>query len=312
MAAGIEDAKTFSESYIGPASEGVIYGLSNGWFNTAKGKDLANFEISLVGNASFVNDDSKGFQLNTADYNYLRFQNPAQQTGSVATVFGENDPEVVMIVEFENDLGVSEEAEITLPQGIGSAGVSVLPTAYLQVSLGVLKVTETKGRYFPKTDIDDVNTELYGFGLQYEVTSWIPGGDLFPLHISALFGYTSFKASYDLQDNLNVEGDNQRISTDMNSMLFAALVSTKLKVVNFCGGIGYVSGTSDTDLLGTYRVKSGVLKDSSITNPFGISKKVSGVKATLGTKLSLAFFRINVDYSFQKYNNVSVALNFGI
>lgn len=230
----------------------------------------------------------------------------------MATVFGENDPNIVMIVEFENDSGVLEEAEITLPQGIGSSGVSVLPTAYIQASVGVLKGTEVKVRYLPKIDVEDVSTQLYGFGLQHELTGWIPGGDLFPFHISALFGYTSFKASYDLQDNLNVEGENQKISADMNSMLFAALVSTKLKVINFYGGLGYVSGKSDTDLVGTYRVKSGILRGNSITDSYGVSKKVSGVKATLGTKLSLAFFRINVDYSFQKYNNVSVALNFGI
>lgn len=69
LAAGIEDAKQFSDHYISPASSGIIYNLSNGWYNTAKGKKLGQFEISLVGNASFVSNDSKSFRLHRDDYN---------------------------------------------------------------------------------------------------------------------------------------------------------------------------------------------------------------------------------------------------
>lgn len=308
LAAGVEDAKQFSEGYFSPAAAGVMYGLSNGWYHTAEGKDLGDFEISIIGNASFVNDDYTRFTIDVRDYNFLRFQDASQQTGSVATALGENNPEVTMIIEYQNELGINEQVEITLPQGIGSAGVNVLPTAFLQLSVGVLEGTEVKVRYLPKIDQEGVAVQLFGGAIQHEITSWLPGGDLLPIHIGVLVGYTHLKAGYDLTSNSVVEGENQRIETQTGSLVFSALVSTKLPVINFYGGLGYVSGNSQSDLLGTYRVQAGVLGNQSITDPYSVESKINGLKATLGTRLKLGFFSLNADYSFQEFNTVSVGI----
>ncbi|HET8809320.1 MAG TPA: DUF6588 family protein [Flavobacteriaceae bacterium] len=311
LAAGIEDAKQFSDSYFSPAAEGVMFGLSNGWYSTAEGKNLGDVEISIIGNASFVKDEHKSFTLNVDDYTYLRFQDPSQQFGEVATALGENDPEITMIIEFENELGMTEEIEITLPQGIGSAGVNILPTAYLQVGVGVFKGTEVKLRYLPKIDQDGVNLQLYGGGIQHELTSWIPGAKNLPFAIGVLVGYTHLEASYDLEDNSTVQGDNQRIETKVNSLVATAIVSTKLPIVNFYGGLGYISGNSQSDLLGTYRVQAGILGTQTVVDPYSVENKANGFKATIGARLKLGFFRLHADYSFQKFNNASVGISFG-
>lgn len=312
LAAGLEDAKQFSDAYISPASEGLIFSLSNGWYNSGKGKNIGQFEISIIGNASFVNDDDKNFQLNTADYNFLQFEDPTLQKMNIATVFGENDPDIHMRVNYENPDGSISKTEILLPQGVGSVGVNVIPTGYLQASIGLLKGTEVKLRYLPSIKTEDVSTSFYGGAIQHEVTSWISGADLFPLHISALVGYTAFDGSYDLEDNNIVDGDNQQIETKMDSWLFTAIISTKLPIINFYGGFGYVSGSSETNLTGTFHVKEGVLSQQTVTDPYSISNSSGGIKATLGSKLKLGFFRINADYSFQKFSTVSLGLNFGI
>ena len=60
FAAGINDAEKFSDSYFGPVSEGAIYSLSNGWYNSADSKPLGGFEISIIGNmTSFKNKEGK-------------------------------------------------------------------------------------------------------------------------------------------------------------------------------------------------------------------------------------------------------------
>ncbi len=65
LAAGLEDAEKFTTDYIGPLSEGAVYNMSSGWYNTADSKPLGGFEISLVGNISgFKNkQDKKTFIL---------------------------------------------------------------------------------------------------------------------------------------------------------------------------------------------------------------------------------------------------------
>lgn len=230
----------------------------------------------------------------------------------VATVLGENSPDILMVIDYQNSDGSMSQTEITLPQGIGSTGVSAIPSAYLQASVGLLKGTEVKLRFLPKIKIEGVETNFYGGAIQHEVTSWIPGGKVFPLHISALIGYTEFKGSYALESNTIVEGNNQKVETQIDSWLFTAIVSTKFPIINFYGGLGYVSGSAYTDLKGTYLIKEGVISSQTITDPFRLSNDVSGIKATLGTALTLGFFGIHAGYSFQKFNNVNVGLNFGI
>lgn len=311
LAAGLDDAKQFSESYFSPAAAGVMFGLSNGWYNTAEAKKPGHFEVSIIGNASFIKEEYQSFILNVDDYTYLRFQDPSQQMGEIATSLGENDPEITMIIEFENGLGMTEEMEITLPKGIGSSGVNVLPTAYLQASVGVFKGTEVKLRYLPKIDQEDVELQLFGGALQHELTSWIPGAKALPVSIGVLVGYTHLNARYDLDDSSVVEGDNQHIKTKVNSLVFSAFASTKLPVINFYGGLGYVSGNSQSDLLGTYRVQTGILGSQTLIDPYSVENKVDGMKATLGARLKVGFFRLHADYSFQKFNNASVGISFG-
>ncbi|PZD77594.1 DUF6588 family protein [Mesonia sp. K7] len=309
---GIEDAKTFTEDYLMPATDGVVNALSNGWYNTAEGKSWGKFEISIIGNASFIQDENKSFTLNVDDYENLRFQNPSQTMGTVATVFGENNPDVVMVVEYQDEFGMTQELDITLPQGLGTAGVDIIPSAYLQASVGVLPGTEIKGRFIPKVDVDQGYGQLYGAAIQHEVTNWLPLAENFPIHISALVGYTNLQGGYDLDEASDIEGENQRVETEVDSWLFTAILSTKLPVINFYGGLGYYTGKSTTDLLGTYEIQTGLVSTATVTDPFSVTQEASGMKATIGAKLKLAFFRLHADYSFQQYNNFSVGLNFGI
>lgn len=309
LAAGVEDAEQFAQDYFSPAAKGVIYGISKGWYNTADGKNLGHFEISVIGNASFVDDKYKSFTLNVADYNYIEFQDPSQQTARVATALGENNPEVTVVI----DAGGSKPVEITLPQGIGAAGIDILPTAFLQLSVGIFKGTEIKVRYLPKIKKDDVQVQLYGGAIQHELTSWLPGAKMLPISIGVLVGYTELKAQYDLSNNSSImEGENQKIKNQTSSLVFSAIVSTKLPVINFYGGLGYVKGDSKTDMLGTYRVQAGVLENEELVDPLSVETEISGFKATLGTRLKLGFFSLHADYSFQEFNNVNVTAGIGL
>lgn len=250
--------------------------------------------------------------MKTEDYNYLSFDN-GSTSKEVATVFGKTDSGDFMQVEFENSSGETEEISIKLPEGIGNAGINFIPTAALQANVGVLKGTEVKVRYFPKINLKDFSTTFYGGAIQHEFTQWIPAEKAFPLHISGLIGYTALNAKYDLDSQNNfTSGKNQQIKADTDSWLFSAIVSTNLPVIDFYAGLGYVTGKTKTSLKGTYEIKEGVLKNQSVTDPYSLSIAESGMKGTVGFKLKLGFFKFHTDYSFQKYNNLSVGLNFGI
>lgn len=309
LAAGVNDAKRFSQDYLAPATEGLAYGINNGWFNHAKGQKQFGFEIGLIANTSFINDDKKTFEMRASDYENIRFLDNSTSK-NVATALGHNDPDITVVITYDDPIFGNQETEITLPTGIGSTGVNIIPAAFLQAAFSPFRGTQIKARYFPKIETEDVKTGLYGVGVQQEFTAWLPRDKFFPVAISGLIAYTHLDGSYDFTDSNLVEGSNQQVQTDINTFLFELIGSTNFKVLNAYGAIGYLSGKSQTDLLGTYVVTDGLLYSESIVDPFSIEEKVNGIRTTLGANVKLGFFSLNVDYTFAEFNSASLGLNF--
>ncbi len=309
LTAGIADAKRFSTDYIAPASEGLAYSINNGWFNNAKAPKKYGFEISIVGNASFIKDEKKSFQMNVADYENVRFADNSPSK-SVATALGQNNPDITVFLTYDDPLFGNQEVPLALPTGIGSENINMIPTGFLQASFSPFNGTQLKGRFFPKVDAEDVKVGFYGLGIQQEFTSWLPTDNIFPVAISGLIAYTHLDGQYDFTDGEYVQGEKQRIDTKVNTMLFELLVGTKLKIINFYAGLGYIDGKSTTDLLGTYRVTDGFLFSEEIIDPFSVEQDVSGIRGTVGANLQLGFFSVNADYTLAEFDSASVGLNF--
>jgi len=307
LAAGIDDAERFTNDYLSPVSEASIYSISGSWYNSADAKPLGGFEISIIGNmTTFKNkEDKKAFVLNTAEYDNLQFVD-GSTSKSVSTALGDLEG-IRVFVEDEN--GLLRE-EFDLPPGLASEDINFIPSGYLQASVGIIKGTELKAKFLPRINTEDVSIGLYGFGIQHDFTKHLPADRLWPVAISAVIGYTHLSGTYDFTNTNLVDGSDQRIDSKINSWIFQAAVSTRLPVINFYGGLGYLTGKSETDILGTYIVTGGPFQQV-YNDPFSINKDASGVVANVGAKLKLGFFRLHADYSLGEFNNLSVGLNFG-
>ena len=299
---GVADAERFANAYLSPVSEGAIYSISNGWYNTADAKPLGGFEISIIGNMTgFKNkDDKKAFLLDPADYENLDFvQNPGQAR-MVSTALGDIEGVEVFV---EDQSGVFRE-DFELPSGLAAENLNFIPSGYIQASVGLIKGLEVKARFLPKIKFDDdAKLGLFGAGLQYD--------KVMPVAISAVIGYTNLNGEYDFTDSSTIEGSNQRIDASFKTWNFSAVVSTKnIPVINFYGGLGYITGKSDIDLLGTYQA-NGPFFSETVEDPFTVSKNARGVAATLGTKLKLGFFRLNAEYNIAEFSTFTFGVNFG-
>ena len=305
---GINDAERFANAYLAPVSEAGIYSISNGWYNTADAKPLGGFEISIVGNLTgFKNkDDKKAFVLDPNDYENLDFVNNPGQARPVSTALG--DIQGVMVFVGEGPL----REEFELPSGLASENFNFVPSGYIQGSVGLVKGLEVKARFLPKLKFDDdAKIGLFGAGIQYEFTKLLPADKLLPVAISAVIGYTNLSGEYDFTESSTIDGSDQRIDASFKTWNFSAVVSTrKIPVINFYGGIGYITGKSDIDLLGTYMVTSGPFQTTYV-DPFTVSKDASGVSANLGTKIKLGFFRLNAEYNFSEFSTFTFGINFG-
>lgn len=311
LAAGLEDAEKFTTDYLSPLSESVVYNMGTGWYNTADAKPLGGFEISIVGNISgFKNkQDKKVFILDPNDYQNIDFVENPGVAREVSTALG--DIKGVEVFVESQVAGVTLRETFELPSGLSGEGVDFVPSGYVQASVGLIKGTEIKARFLPKMNFKDASVGLIGFGIQHDFTKLLPADKVLPVAISAVIGYTNISGDYDLTNAKLIEGENQRIDASINTWVFSGVVSTKLPIINFYGGLGYVTGKSVTDILGTYRVTRGPFASETYEDPFSITKKVSGVTGTIGTKLKLGFFRLNAEYNLGEFNTATVGVNFG-
>ncbi|MCP4976134.1 MAG: hypothetical protein GY931_08230 [Maribacter sp.] len=307
LAAGLDDAEKFTNNYLAPASEGFMYSISSGWYNTADAKPLAGFEISIIGNMSnFKNKtDKKEFVFDTADYENLQLASGGT-TQTVSTALGDIEGVGVFI----EGAGGALRTDFELPTGLASEDINFVPSAFVQASVGIIKGTELKARFLPKINTDDFGMSMYGFGIQHEFTKHLPADKVLPIAISGVIGYTHLDASYDFTNSSIIDGQDQKLEVAMNTWVFQAVVSTKLPIINFYGGLGYLSGKSTTDVLGTYIVQSGPFQQTYV-DPFSIDKDASGFTANVGAKLKLGFFRLHADYSLAEFDTFSFGVNFG-
>ena len=305
---GIEDAERFANDYLSPVSEGAIFGISNGWYNSADSKPLAGFEISIVGNITgFKNkEDKKAFLLDPNDYENLDFVENPGQARMVSTGLGDLEGMEVFVEE-----GVFRR-EFVLPSGLAAENLNFIPSGFIQASVGLIKGLEVKARFLPKLKFeDDVKLGLFGAGLQYDFTKLLPADKLLPIAISAVIGFTGLDGEYDFTDSSTISGSDQRMDASFKTWNFSAVLSTRnIPVINFYGGLGYITGKSDIDLLGTYQA-NGPFFSETVVDPFSVSKKANGVTANLGTKLKLGFFRLNAEYNFSEFNTFTFGVNFG-
>lgn len=308
LAAGVDDAARFANDYLAPGTNALMYSMNNGWFNSAEAKLFLGFEISVIANGALVGDGDRSFLMVASDYENITFAD-GSESKSVATVLGENNPDVDVILTYDDPIFGDQTAEVTLPNGINNA--RLVPSAFLQGAVGLVKGTELKVRYVPEVDYDDVTSQLFGVGIQHELTKWLPADKLFPVAISGLVAYTKLNGSYDFTGSSGIEGENQRVENDTKTWNYQLIASTKLPVINFYGALGYVTGTSESDILGTYIITDGLLNSETLTDPFGVESKISGATATLGTRLKLGFFRFNANYTFAEFDSFSLGLNFG-
>ncbi len=302
---GVEIAEEFVSAYTSPAAEGLMYGMTGGWYNSAVVRDKWQVEISIVTNGSFVPSDARTFIIDTGRFEDLTTIQ-GEAVVEIPTILGGDRTPIQFVADVEGELYQFES-----PDGFGLSNTNILPNAFLQVKVGLPKYTEAGIRVFPKINIDEVEIGLYGLSAQHEFSRWIKAMDVSPIALSAMVAFTHLYTDYNFQTGGDVLGENQRVNVRMDSWLFEVIASTKFKKLNVYGGLGYVKGDSDTKLRGTYDIQ-GLSQPLVFTDPIDFQNDVDGLRANLGLNLRLGWFGLNAAYTIQGFNNFSLGMNFNI
>jgi len=310
-----DDAEKLVGAYIEPAMTGLIFGMNNGWYHTAKVHKLFGFDISIGLNASVVPSSSEVFRFAELGLS----ANTTSTSAIGATVAGPNNLEAP--VTFSGTVqGQTVSATFLMPGGVqDDLPLNAVPTPAVQFGMGFPWKLDAMIRFVPEVGSDNVKGNLLGIGLKKEITDWFGPMEKTPLHVSLMAGYTTMSVDYDIQAESSIAGTGQRAEFDLNSYTVEAIASLNFPVINIYGGIGYNGGNSDLRMLGTYQLvyDTGLpAPNDTVTqtevDPVNLSFDASGFKTTLGVRLSLGFFKIFGSYTLQEFNtfNGGIAFSF--
>lgn len=296
------DAAKLTEAYLLPATTGFGLGLNSGWYTSAKTKGTLRFDLRITGTAAFVPQSDKTFDIAKLGLISMSPVNPSNTI--TPTLSGPKNAGVRMIIDHNDQ-------EFDLPDGLGSGiGADYIPSPQVQLTVGLPKNIDISLRYVPTIDLDDFGkVDLFGVGAKVEVLPIILGKKekLLPFDLAVALGYTQLKWSIPLEVGNNPD-PNQRIDIKLNGISADAIISKKLAVFTPFFSLGYNSSESNIKALGTYDFDGEVH-----TNPFDIKRTdVSGMKASLGFQLHLAFFRLYASYTQAKYGYANAGIGFGI
>ena len=316
---GVDDGIKVLEGYITPYANAFGSSLNGGWYNTGKVHKLGGFDITLSVSTTLIPEDAKTFDLSE-----LGLSNLTVTGNSMApTIAGANDPgpELSYVIT-DPTYGDITLASFESPSGINWA---IIPLPMIKAGIGLPLGTELIGRSIPTIKVADGSFGLWGVGLKHSLVQYLPGSDLIPIDISLMGGYT--KVTVGIPVSMEPSGDydlttasfeGQKVNMEVSAYTFNLLISKKLPVVTFFGGLGYSGTSTSVAVDGNFALPS---FDPSIstTGPVYVDANVvtipsidiesfSGVRLNAGMRLTLGVLTIHADYTKANYSVITAGL----
>ena len=291
-----EDLVFLADKYVSPAAEASAYQSSGGWYTSAKKKELWDLEISLQGNLLFIPNKAKNFLLNESDLINLSIQGDPTSASLPTALGGDN------FVVIEGSIG-DDSFEFDSPEGINE---SFVKHAQLQASLGLWKGTSLIGRFSPKIKINKTYYQILGFGVQHNLSQWIPSIKETSFDLSGLLTYSFYSVS-DTFSAVNLPiGTLNSVVVDGESLMFNIIASKQIEKFTFSTAIGLTSSKFDYKVGG-----DGDLVLNTLNQALGtLNESKTNFKGDFGIDYRFYDFSVNTMLTLGNYSNLIFGINY--
>jgi len=308
LEAGPKDASKLMNAYLNPVIEGLSYGFNGGWYTTAKAHKTLGFDIGVALNAVFIPSSKNYFTPADLKLEVTTLSSPA--SGKAPTLVGPEDATTYSVdangdgqadASFEGPKGLDFKEQIKI------SGV-LAPTA--QIGLGIYKNTDLKVRWMPEVDAGSSKVKLFGVGVMHDIKQHMPGIKVLPFDLSVLVAFTSIKGTTSMAGTFDPPSSDTRpqmMDYDMDAWLFQGIISKKLALFTFHGGIGYNTIKTTSHVTGSYVIVPGV-PQGTFKDPVSLVFKNNSMRLSGGIRMNLGPIYLNGEYTLQEYSTVSVGL----
>jgi len=336
LQASSEDANILVSEYLKPFGSGFGASINTGWTNTAKPHKKFGFDITITTGLAVVPGSDKSFDVNQIGLQQLELESGPS---TLQTINGADDVQTSTLAAYETINGQRTKLfEFDMPTG---TGFGYVPAPEIKAGLGLIKDTEIMVRYVPEVSIDEYGTfQQFGFGAKHGINQWLPGGNLLPVDISVMAGYTNLTVTSDfsitaedvITDPNNTENpfagqpstwEGQKVEIDTDAFTINALVGKSLPVISVYGGIGFETSTMSIGTPGTYPTivtnpdfqadpqNEDPLLVDTIEQPIDIELEGgNSFHALAGFRLKLAVFHISASYTVSNYSTLNAGFGF--
>jgi len=318
ISAAPADASKLMTAYMTPVVKSLSYGLTGGWYHTAKAHKTAGVDVGISINAVFIPTSDNYFTPGSLGLKTVTtFNNSTTGTQQAPTIVGPND-KTTYTSTYDPGGGIGPQSvSFSGPGGFDlkrNIGFAALPAPMAQIGIGLIKDTDIKIRWVPQIHSGSTSVSMFGLGLLHDVKQYIPGIKSLPFDLSGFVGFNTISGSNSLAVSapLNPTSTDGMMKYKFNSWVFQALISKKFSVLTLYGGLGWSTIATKVDVTGTYKITAAPAGSFDVKNPVTISVNNSSPKLTLGMRLKFGPLYLNSDYTFQKYNAVSVGLGFSV
>jgi hypothetical protein len=182
----LNDAVLYSNKFIAPAANAIVYQTSTSWLETPQKKRLFEVNLSLHANVFFVPTKSSSFQINNSDFSFLQIENAS----SVIVPNGLGDSSVSYLVgNIANN-----PIRIETPKGINQQTMNY---PYLQGTIGLWNGFELIGKYSSRVKLRKGDFQVYGLGLKHNFSQYIPKLEQKNIHLAVLTAISKEDLNFD-------------------------------------------------------------------------------------------------------------------
>jgi hypothetical protein len=147
----------------------------------------------------------------------------------------------------------------------------------------------------------------------HDIKQHMPGIKMLPFDLSVLVAFTNIQGETGMADPTfpPAPGDTrpQVMDYDMDAWVFQALISKKLAIFTFHGGIGYNTIATSADVTGSYTIP-GI--QQPVSDPVSLRFKNNSMRLSGGIRFNLGPIYLNGEYILQEYSTVSAGLGVSI
>lgn len=142
---GVEIAEELTSAYTQPVTEGLLYGLTGGWYNSAVVRDKWDVEVSIVTNGAFVPSDARTFFIDTNRFENLTTRNGEARV-EVPTILGGSARPMTLVANVQEEI-----FEFETPGGLGYQTSICCRMPFCRRKWGCPGQRNSPSGYFPRS-----------------------------------------------------------------------------------------------------------------------------------------------------------------